>query len=681
MRISGSRRAMRLFAAVAALLLTAAALLPESPKTPFTVQDKAYYADANMVSFVRPGLVLKITSAEIVEGGLTRVRFRLADPKGLPLDREGVTTPGAVGVSFVLATIPKGQTQYTSYTTRSVQSPITGVSAVQAGTDAGGVFVKTGEGEYQYTFQTRAPSGYDRTATHSIGAYSNRDLTEFDMGRNYANDVFHFVPDGSKVTVVRDVVRTETCNGRCHDPLALHGGARRKVELCILCHQPQTVDPDTGNAVNFAVMIHRIHRGADLPSVKAGKPYQIIGNAQRVFDFSEVEFPAGVRNCEVCHDPKSGAAQADAWLKPNRAACGSCHDDVNFATGENHVDLPQISDNQCANCHTPEGELEFDASIRGAHLDPRFSRELPGTVFQILKVENAAPGKRPTVTYSVKDNKGAAINPTTMARLALVLAGPTTDYAGMITEDARQATAIGGDQYSYTFQAAIPEGARGSFSVGAEGYRDIKLAAGTKKERSVRDAGMNKVMYFSVDGSKVEPRRQVVDISKCNSCHLKLEMHGGNRNRVEHCVQCHNPNQTDAARRPADKMPAEVVTFKTMIHRIHTGEDLEIEYTIYGFGGTPFDMTKKIFPGDRRNCVKCHVNGSEQLPLKENLLNVVNPRGLVNPMGPAAAACMGCHTGAPLASHVTAMTTRLGESCSVCHGPNAEFSVNRMHAR
>jgi OmcA/MtrC family decaheme c-type cytochrome len=107
-------------------------------------------------------------------------------------------------------------------------------------------------------------------------------------------------------------------------------------------------------------------------------------------------------------------------------------------------------------------------------------------------------------------------------------------------------------------------------------------------------------------------------------------------------------------------MPEETVTFKTMIHRIHTREDLKTEYTIYGYGGIAKDETEKLYPGDRRNCGKCHVNSSEQLPLPEGLLDVVNPRGKVNPTGPVAAACMGCHTGAALASHVIAMTTRLG---------------------
>lgn len=664
------------FTRIVAILICVAgfAVTGTAPKHRFTEHEKAFYADSQTLAFVRPGLVLKITSADISSDGVIRVRFKLTDPQGLALDRTGVNTPGPVALSFVAGFIPSGDRQYRTYTTR-VFTPANRPSVTDPWMDAGGTYTTIADGVYTYTFATKAPAGFDRTVTHSVGGQASRDLTSFGMSKYADNDVYNFVPDGSAVNVVRDVVRTATCNARCHDPLAVHGQNRIKVELCVMCHQPQNQDP-YGGTLSFPVMIHELHRGKDLPSVKAGTPLKINNN-----DFSDVVFPANVINCQVCHDPASGAAQADAWLKqPSRAVCGACHNDVNFATGEGHVDLPMFSDNQCSMCHIPEGETEFDFSIKGAHTDPRFSRDLPGTVFDILQVDNAMPGKNPTVTFTVKDQTGTALDLSKMDRVNLVIAGPTTDYAGMVSEDARSASGSNG-LYSYTFKSPIPAGATGTFSVGIEGYKTVKLLPGTLKEKTVRDTGMNKVTYFSVDGSKFAPRRTVVQVEKCNACHLKLEAHGGMRNDTEHCVQCHNPNQTDAAQRPKDQMPAQLVTFKTMVHRIHTGKNLQIEYTVYGFGGRPNDFTDVVFPGDRRDCDKCHVNSSQQLPLGNNQLNVVNPRGRVDPMGPATAACMGCHTSQALASHVASMTTSLGESCDVCHGKNAEFSVDRVHAR
>ena len=107
--------------------------------------------------------------------------------------------------------------------------------------------------------------------------------------------------------------------------LNAHGGSRRDIKLCVLCHQPQTTDPDTGNTVDMKVMAHKIHNGDHLPSVLAGKPYQIIGNAQSLHDFSTVAFPQEIRNCATCHEGSVAAnkgAQSNVWYtNPSRAAC------------------------------------------------------------------------------------------------------------------------------------------------------------------------------------------------------------------------------------------------------------------------------------------------------------------------------------------------------------------------
>ena len=132
-----------------------------------------------------------------------------------------------------------------------------------------------------------------------------------------------------------------------------HGGSRLTVEMCILCHTPQTINPDTGLTQDMPVLIHKIHMGKNLPSVKAGTPYRI-WHRGAWSDFSNVGFPSGVdelKTCDVCHQ---GAPQAvNHMSNPSRAACGACHDDVNFATGQGHVDLPQVSDKECAQCHLP----------------------------------------------------------------------------------------------------------------------------------------------------------------------------------------------------------------------------------------------------------------------------------------------------------------------------------------
>ncbi|HTM51296.1 MAG TPA: OmcA/MtrC family decaheme c-type cytochrome, partial [Bryobacteraceae bacterium] len=659
----------------------------------FSPHEKAYYASPSAINFVRPGLVTKILSADIAADGTIRARIRITDPQGLGLDRLGVDTPGVVSTSFIAAFIPQGQKQYVAYTTRVQTSPINSVAATQAGSDANGVYVKTADGEYTYTFGTKAPATIDRTATHSIGVYSSRNLTLFDMGTQYSDNVFNFVPDGSAVKVTRDVVRTAACN-QCHNPLGLHGGSRRSVELCVMCHTAQTTDPDTGNTVNFPVMVHKIHMGSSLPSVQAGGKYQIIGNAQSLHDWSNVEFPADARNCQTCHDAKFGAAQANAYMTPNRAACGACHDNVNFATGQNHVSLPQVSDSQCSSCHTPQGELEFDASIMGAHTIPTKSKTLPGVVIQLLKVDNGSAGQKPEVTFTLKDNSGAPIPLTGMNRLALVMSGPTTDYGstnfgvatpGYVSENALTSSTCSTDGTCvYQFVNAIPAGSRGTFTIGVEGRRTATLLAGTEKQMTTNYGAINKQINFSVDGSPVKARRTVVATAKCNSCHSFLSLHGENRNQVEQCVLCHNPNENDKSFRPAAEGAPQSVNFAQMIHKIHTGEEMTADggsLIVFGFGGSKNDFSEVRFPGDRRDCNTCHVNGSEQLPLQAGLQQVSDMRGLINPIGPIASACTGCHVSSAAASHALANTTSLGESCAVCHGQTADFSVNKVHAR
>ena len=98
---------------------------------------------------------------------------------------------------------------------------------------------------------------------------------------------------------------------------------------------------------------------------------------------------------------------------PSRAACGSCHDDVNFATGAisytaggdtNTSHLPQVDDTQCAGCHIPQGELPFDASILGAHTVDDEAPGIPGLNFTLTKVTGGTAGTAPTVSFTVKDN-------------------------------------------------------------------------------------------------------------------------------------------------------------------------------------------------------------------------------------------------------------------------------------
>jgi OmcA/MtrC family decaheme c-type cytochrome len=730
MKISSAVRTAIRCAVTLAVISSSLLLMSETKKAGFTKHDKAYYADPAVVQYVLPGFNISIVSGKIASDGTISVDYKISDPNGAPLDLTGVSTPGTISVSFLCSYIPAGQSQYVAYTTRIQTSPITKVSAVQASTDSGGTSQTVNLGEYIYTFKQKAVtstgSAFDPSATHRIGVYGSRNLTEFDLGTNYGSATYDFVPAGGK-PAPRDVVRTASCN-KCHDQLAFHGGSRQGLDLCVMCHQPQTIDPDTGNTVDMKVMAHKIHMGSGLPSVQAGTPYQIIGFNQSVSDWSTVSMPSDVRRCAFCHESTTGAAQANAWLQnPNRAACGACHDDVNFATGQNHVNLPQVDDKQCNQCHIPKGELEFDASIMGAHTIPTQSATAPGINLALVKVDNGLAGRTPTVTFTIRDNNNNGISMADMTggsnRLALVMAGPTSDYGytsfgsdvatpGYVSENPVPTAKCSPDgTCSYTFTHAIPAKATGTFAIGIEGRRGLTILPGTTQQQSTEYGAINKVTYFSVDGTPVQPRRKVVDIAKCNGCHSYLSVHGENRNQTEYCVLCHNPSENDISQRPnstnpADRtLPPQSVNFALMIHKIHTGADMAANfgttYRIVGFGGNPVDFSNSFasvpkgipnsgvrYPvftptastGDTAKCYMCHVTDSEAaFPIGKN--NVADTQGLLSPAPATTSACTACHQNKSALAHAVSQTDpKFGESCDVCHGTGTAFDVDKVHA-
>jgi len=687
-RCSGHARWSALI--ILSLMLVGSAVLFSADQGPFTIRDKAFYADEAMVNFVRPGLTFSVVSHEIAADGTVKVRFKTSDPKGLGLDRLGVTTPGTISSSFVISRIPKASKWHQTYTKRTKTStwPDTaGVKAVQSSGDSGGKYETVSEGEYVYTFGTKLPANYEKDATHTIQIYGSRNLTEFDMGTNYATVMYNFVPAGGAVTKVRDVIANSACN-KCHTDIAAHGGSRRGIASCVQCHAPayEGVDnsnPETGALMDMTDMTHKIHAGATLPSVQAGGRYWWVGHNNTVVDLSIVSLPSDVRNCAFCHDGK--ASQGDAWLKnPTRAACGSCHDDVNFATGLNHLNLPQPSDNLCANCHIPEGELEFDASIKGAHVVPQQSSMLTKVIAELKSVENGKPGEKPIVNFTLKREDGSTWDIKTLNGLGLTLAGPTTDYVsptsrGYVREDPRATATLSGDTYRYTFTNAVPADAKGTFTIGLDGRHVQVVLEGTLKQQSIQYNINNKVINFSVDGSAVTPRRTIVSTAKCNGCHANLALHGNNRNQVETCILCHNPVETDAARRPAGQMPAESIDMALMIHRIHAGDQQERDYTIYGFGNTPHNYNKVVYVGGLNNCSTCHEGTSYMVPVKAKA-DKRDPRGFLDPVKPATGACIGCHVSLDAASHALANTSQLGESCGVCHGSGKDKAVDKVHA-
>ena len=168
------------------------------------------------------------------------------------------------------------------------------------------------------------------------------------------------------------------------------------------------------------------------------------------------------------------------------------------------------------------------------------SAQLPGVIVEFISVENTNPGDKPTVTFSLTSKNGP-LSPSAMDRLRLVITGPNTDYDYYLLEDADSAVWVADSQWAYTFDTPLPMDAAGSFTVGVEGRMNVDVDMGGDVD-SERNYAENPSFAFAIGDGTTVPRRIVVDDAKCESCHLNLALHGGNRHdATQYCDSCHRP--------------------------------------------------------------------------------------------------------------------------------------------
>jgi OmcA/MtrC family decaheme c-type cytochrome len=671
--------------------------------------------------FAGPGIDVTITDLTI-DASSARVTFEITDAAGIPVDRKGRAalplTEAPATLSFVLAQLaelPDGSpAQYTAYTVNAAGD--------QAATEATGTFetIDVTAGAYRYTFA--APlAGFDASKTQTVMAIASRTI---DGVQVFDRETFSVRPDASRAVVLREEVTDESCNS-CHGQLALHGGRYTRPEQCVMCHTPQSSDPESGNTVDFKVMIHKIHRGKTLPSVLAGEPYRIIGFGGREYDFSTVGFPGFTTNpaqnlqrCETCH----AGAQGDRWkTEPNREACLSCHDRTAFvlpvpAGMTLHGGGSQPDNAPCGVCHPATG------SIAGV-LDKHYTVGLLSPtaidfVFELQSITNTGPGQTPTLTFRATANGAPRdLQATPMASLSATIAGPTTDYASYWQARIQGTGAVGSlvaidaanGVFAYTFPAAaaIPPTATGSYVVGLEG--NFTPPGG------VRTGVRAPVLTFAVTDSVPVPRREIISPAKCNGCHVDLAFHGGSRKSADYCLLCHNPNNANDERVARFETPnsviAEPVDFRVMIHKIHMGDQLSETYVLGGSvptsgnpAGSPAPFNELRYPRPRTDCEACHDGTTWTLPMDRSPAylpsialemscselpgadgNNFCDNGFWSiastiPIPPASSVCTSCHDSGAVAAHALLNTTSNGiEACDTCHGTGSMFAVEAFH--
>ena len=191
------------------------------------------------------------------------------------------------------------------------------------------------DGYYTYAFKTdikdiTKTSGvtYEPSLTHRIAiqlSYNNAAGQKVSV-----NPYFDFtIVDGKAVPVTASQTRKMTdvasCNS-CHEKLALHGGGRVDTQYCVMCHNPGTTDPESGNTLTMSTMVHSIHAGKRIKAA-TGEDYTIWGYGNSKHDYAEVGFPQDLRNCTKCHSGANPATpQGDNWKTAvSKQACLTCH--------------------------------------------------------------------------------------------------------------------------------------------------------------------------------------------------------------------------------------------------------------------------------------------------------------------------------------------------------------------
>ena len=671
------------------------------------------------------GLVASIDSASLNAAPSPVVEFTVKTEHGGPV--LGLSPGVTRFMVSKLSSDPSSQvsSQWQSYVNRSVTpsagSPAVLPSAIQANTEtaAAARWVELGDGRYRYTYAvdldnvtTPIAVTYEPGLTHRVGLEIRMSGDAEELAPD--NPVKDFVPNGGAGSGAKLVAATENCES-CHVRFDQHGGPRRTNEYCVTCHNPGTVDPETGEDLGMAYMTHSIHLGE-----ARGEPFKVWGFTGEL-DFSEVTYPQSTLFCETCHTQSAAAPDGDDWLsKPSTAACGGCHVEgirktgPDAATGRYTYRFQHstfdfaAADVDCVGCHRPggaAGDILEVHELASPTENPRLQKKLGEQfVFQVLSVTNVGLGKVPAITFKVAKPDGTPYDVATdpafqnaSSTLNLYFAWDAKEVSN--ADAATGSTPAGARGTPYRMRIAdikayAVKNADGSYTT------DLKTSAVPGGiALTVNPASAMVVMdghpIVVVDGVGVQARTdnavgyfgaervRLVSEAKCNDCHKQLQQHGGNRNGdPQGCLVCHNANSGWSD----DADIAGPIVMGAMVHNIHAGKMPE-------FSGI-------TYPQSLANCESCHLPGTYY---------AARPEALAISTGPGAdetlytddtwntataGTCGTCHDSGPAKAHMeqnggafgvaggkTLTPSSATEACAVCHGPGRAVDTAAVHAQ
>ena len=545
-----------------------------------------------------------------------------------------------------------------------------------------------------------------------------------------------FVDSQGTPTAAWKVVDRESCN-ECHVDFAQHNGNRVDPQYCVMCHNPGSHDFETGNPIDFKLMVHKFHMGKRLTqdyAVRSAIARQDLGGGV----IAGVLYPQDQRNCIKCHDGSPTAVhrtpQGDNWKTlSSKNACWACHDDYKTAGSDWQVahapyairftpslsDPDGTADSVCQTCHNNAGTGVAPAIAKGHEI----AEWVMSNSYQLnlWNVGRNADNSL-TVEYSVSNpNTGVDYDlqgplASRFGSLSLLFGWNTTDYANdggpgrgqpltvNATTDASVQRVGTSNRFTLT-SPALPAEASGSVAVAFQGRID---------EAGLQVPVPNAVKYFAMGSNTIE-RRQVVSAEKCNACHGRfigyaslatfmpgLGAHDATSNDPQACVICHNGNNPlSGTVMSSDGLAqyAESADFKRMIHQMHARQ--EGNYPVWPKLQITTAQNAEIYQG-LRNCNVCHVNNSYQLNgslLGTSLIpapvdaTYTDTDASDNPViSPKASTCFSCHDSLQAQSHMLDNGAVFGalsqgdlaagkvfEQCDGCHLPGAMAPVDAVH--
>ena len=536
------------------------------------------------------------------------------------------------------------------------------------GTTIGAV---TGAGAYDNDFTYT-----DNTHVQRL-AVTFRPIDETLYNRSSATFDFQIPADGAtavKLDSQRMFVTVATCK-KCHGPNlagAAHGSSYRDTRMCVLCHSPLYNAAMHDEGVQASQLYHKIHSALEV------EPFltRIRGRG-----YVDVTFPQDVRNCAtICHNNNSGEAtgtgnQVDNWKNhPTAAACGSCHEHVNFATGEGHGGGAQLNDIFCSACHPASGPAippviypvatvhdtspepghfnandsnvpEFDVTLSLSPVKTFYVAGDNVTVTATLKVH----GTSTDVPASVYTSKGAAqIADGILSTAGLYIYGPralpkpifwptdNTQQHSLFVADAAndKSGTVLTDDTGFRYKFTVPSGlVNGTYMIRARfaefGYNRNTPAGGYRTESI-------KLQTFQIGNATVTAK---VAGDACVDCHGSESIHVNDHVapfNTDECISCH------------DYSGGSTSVIGNRVHAVHSANSLgdmrnrlSIQTVTGGYAGASRNWDDITYPQTTwasgsfpraistqgvARCATCHTSGNQSY------------RGQVHEV-----ICLGCH--------------------------------------